>query len=412
MKEPGVKTIGVFLGSEPHDGGIFQYGLAMLEAAAALPRERFSVVAACASDRWVEESSAFDVEPLRLHVGGGAVLVGRAWRAAGLPMSLWRRINPWFHPLSRALRRAACDLWIFPSQDRWSYQIAVPTLGVVHDLMHRYERRFPEIGHPLEVRRRDYHYAQTCRWAKGVLVDSAVGKTQLCESYRVDPDDVHVLPFIAPKYMHAPGPPPGFEERYRLPERFIFYPAQFWEHKNHKGLIRAVHHLRDQLPDLKLVLVGSKKNGFGSTARLVQELDLEAMVTFLGYVPEADMPELYRRARAMVMPTFCGPTNIPPLEAFATGCPVALSGVYGMPEQVGDSALLFDPNSLASMAGAIHQLWTDDRLARELAEKGRLHAQRWNQAHFNQRLREILERVLEMAPSPQRLDPPRAPTYT
>lgn len=46
------------------------------------------------------------------------------------------------------------------------------------------------------------------------------------------------------------------------------------------------------------------------------------------------MPEFYRRARRMVMPTYFGPTNIPPLEANALGCPVAVSKVYGMPEQL------------------------------------------------------------------------------
>jgi len=389
--------IGVFLGAAPHDGGIYQYNQAMLAAVAALPRDRFSVVAACASDRWLEEASALDIAPLRVEIVKEEVLAGQAWRAAGLSMGAWRTINPWFHSLSKALRREACDLWIFPSQDRWTYQIPVPALGVVHDLMHRYEPRFPEIGSPLEVRRRDYHYAQTCRWAKGALVDSRVGKAQLCESYQIDPKRVHVLPFIAPKYMHAPGPPPGFEARYRLPGRFIFYPAQFWEHKNHKGLIRAIHRLKDRLPDLQLVLAGSKKNGYESALQLVRELDLEDRVTFLGYVPDADMPEIYRRARAMVMPTFCGPTNIPPLEAFVVGCPVALSHAYGMPEQVGSSALLFDPNSVDAMAEAITQLWTDDRLNRQLSLRGIRHSQNWNQAHFNVRLREILGQVLGVA---------------
>lgn len=386
--------IGVFLSAAPHDGGIYQYNLSMLEAVAALPRDRYSVVAACASEHWLEEAAALDVAPLRVSISAGEVRAGQVWRAMGLSMGVWRAINPWFHSLTKALRREACDLWIFPSQDRWIYQLPVPALGVVHDLMHRYEQRFPEICSPLQYRRRDYHYAQICRWAKGVLVDSRVGQAQVCESYGIDPGKAHVLPFVAPKYMRAPGSPPGFDARYRLPERFIFYPAQFWEHKNHKGLIQAVHHLKDRVPDLKLVLVGSKKNGYESTARLVRDLGLEDRVTMLGYVPDADMPEIYRRARAMVMPTFCGPTNIPPLEAFTVGCPVALSHAYGMPEQVGESALTFDPNSVEAIADAITRLWTDDRLNRELSERGLRHAQGWNQAHFNVRLREILDQVL------------------
>jgi hypothetical protein len=54
------------------------------------------------------------------------------------------------------------------------------------------------------------------------------------------------------------------------------------------------------------------------------------------------MPELYRRARALVMP----------LEAFEIGCPVAISGIYAMPEQAGDAALLFNPESVDEMLSA------------------------------------------------------------
>ena len=82
------------------------------------------------------------------------------------------------------------------------------------------------------------------------------------------------------------------------------------------------------------------------------------------------MPEFYRRARAMVMPTFFGPTNIPPLEAFALGCPVAVSNIYGIPEQVGDAALLFDPNSVEEIADCIERLWQDDALCASLISKG------------------------------------------
>ena len=52
------------------------------------------------------------------------------------------------------------------------------------------------------------------------------------------------------------------------------------------------------------------------------------------------MISFYKYAVALVMPTFFGPTNIPPLEAFALGCPVITSNIYGIPEQVGDAALL------------------------------------------------------------------------
>jgi glycosyltransferase involved in cell wall biosynthesis len=155
-----------------------------------------------------------------------------------------------------------------------------------------------------------------------------------------------------------------------------------------------MYKLKKDLPDIALVLAGTPKNAYDSVVNLVRELDLTNDMHFLGYVPDADMPELYRRARALVMPTFYGPTNIPPLEAFVAGCPVAISGIYGMPDQVGDAALLFDPKSVEEIAECIRSLWLDDELCAELVERGKKRAEAWGQKQYNERLRDIISRLL------------------
>ena len=112
----------------------------------------------------------------------------------------------------------------------------------------------------------------------------------------------------------------------------------------------------------------------------------------LGYVSDGELVTLYKRARALVMPTFFGPTNIPPLEAFSLGCPVAISDVRGITEQVGDAAVTFDPEDVDSIADAIERLWLDDDLCRRLVSKGRHRIQSWTPEQFSSRLSEILLR--------------------
>lgn len=389
-----MKKIGLFLESEPFGGGTFQYNQALLYAVSTLPKDKFSVVIVYTSESWLKLLAAYDLKTIFVDKGFWGRASAYIWIILGLPTGLWRQICPYFHPLAKSLISERCDLWIFPSQDAASYQIPVPALASIHDLMHRYEGRFQEVSAKGEYRRRELHYKNICKWTKGVMVDSEVGKRHVMESYGLTPERIHVLPYIAPAYMYSYQTAADFDSRYPLPKKFIFYPAQFWEHKNHKRLINAVGKLKQDIPDLKLVLVGSEKNGYESTLKLVQELNLIENIIFLGYVPDADMPELYRRARALVMPTFFGPTNIPPLEAFVVGCPVAISGIYGIPEQVGDAALLFHPESIDEIAESIKRLWTDDELCAELAEKGRKKAAIWGQAQFNDRLRTIIERLV------------------
>ena len=390
LRGAGMKKIGLFLDCEPSGGGTFQYNQIMIDAVAALPSEKFSVVIGCMSEQWLKYLKVHNLHTVYIPRGFWGRALGLGWTLLGLPMGVWRRLSPLFHPIAKALLKEKCNLWIFPSHDLRSYQFPVPALVSIHDLMFRYERRFPESASGWEFLNRERSCQNICRWSEGVLVDSGIGRQQMHESYGISLETIYTLPFIAPKYMLSQETAPGFNARYRLPDKFIFYPAQFWEHKNHKTLITAIYKLKNELPDLKLVLSGAKQNAYDSVVKQVQDLHLTGDIIFLGYVPDADMPEIYRKARAMVMPTHYGPTNIPPLEAFVAGCPVAISGIYAMPEQVGNAALTFNPDSEDEIAECIKKLWTDDILCSELVKSGRQKSMDWGQEQFNQRLLEII----------------------
>jgi len=390
-----MRRIGLYLGFPPEGGGAFQYALSVLEALASLPDSRYEIVVAHSHPAWQAKLVRFGgrFAKVQLHEGLLETLIRTALRF-GLPLSLWRWVAPHIHPFTQTLLTQGCDLWFFPAQDVWTYAVPIPSIGVIHDLMHRYERGFPEVSSFGLFRRRERHYQRLCRHTLGILVDSDLGKRQVVEAYEQSPDKIHVLPFVAPVYINAGDVPDGFAERYHLPEHFIFYPAQFWRHKNHVRLLRAFAAVRSMVPDLHLVLVGSRKNAYPHVRDEIKRLDLVGHVQILGYVPDGDMAEFYRRAVALVMPTYFGPTNIPPLEAMAAGCPMAVSDIYAMPEQVGDAALLFDPNSESEIAMSILRLATDGALRQRLAKAGQARTAEWGQTQFNIRLGEILERVL------------------
>lgn len=391
-----MKKIGIFLSSHPEQGGTFQYNVAMLDAVASLPRDQFGVTIVYTNALWQRYLPTSGCEDIFVALN----MFGRAcalmWREYSLSPHLWHKIAPIMLPASKVLQSKNCDLWVFPSQDCWSYQMEVPALVSILDLMHRYESGFPEVSAKGRCRRLDRHYAEICKWSKGVLADSEVGRRQVAESYGMPLERIFKLPYVPPSYLTDNKTTIGFASRYNLPEKYVFYPAQFWEHKNHARLIRAAALVRQKFPDFHLVLLGARKNAYKTIRRLVTELNLDESIHFMGYVPDEDMPEFYRRARAMVMPTFFGPTNIPPLEAMALGCPMAVSNVYAMPEQVGEAGLLFDPHSVEEIAAAIIRLWTDDDLCPELSRRGIEKSKLWSQTQFNHRLHEIIVNLLHM----------------
>ncbi len=386
-----MKRLGVLLSAGP-GGGVLQYTQAILDAAMSLPGE-FELVAAFSDDTWRSHLTG-RVKVVKLGDSRVNRTLNRLWHVSGLPMSLWRKSAARLDSNVRALARANCDLWVCPNHERYVFRAPIPALGTVHDLMHRYERRFPEVSAGGEYEAREFHFRETVRWAKGILVDSDLGKRQLIESYGIEATRVFVLPYIAPPwiYEHEGGDDAAVTAKYSLPEKYFFYPAQFYRHKNHSNLIIALARLCVSHPDVRLVLVGAKeRNAYDEVRSQVNELGLGENVLFPGYVDDREMAAFYGRARALVMPTYFGPTNIPQLEAFALGCPVATSRIYGIPEQVGDSALLFDPGSVDEIFTCMTRLWTDDSLCATLAERGRTHAARWGPPQFQQRFREIVE---------------------
>jgi glycosyltransferase involved in cell wall biosynthesis len=407
-----MKRIGLLLASDPFFGGTFQYNLSILEALATLSSEHFKVIVLYANPVWEDHLKAYSFEVVYAaqpfsgfisRVYGKAVrAIERIHELLHLPRAMGGGIANLFDPIERKLykRRSdlfarklvkqGCDLWIFPSQDAWSYRAGVPALVAIHDLMHRYQGRFPEVSENGEYEWRENNYLNICRTAKGILVDSLIGQQHVHESYGTPNDRIFVLPFVPPRYIYARSGSVTIAEKYHLPRKYIFYPAQFWAHKNHANLVRAIALVRGICPDINLVLVGAKKNAFIITKRLVEELDLDSKVHFIGYVPNEEIPSFYRHARALIMPTFFGPTNIPPLEAFVLCCPVAVSNIYGMPEQVGDAALLFNPESVQEIAECIVRLWTDDQLCNDLIVKGQKRAAQWGQAQFSERLCQII----------------------
>ena len=185
-----------------------------------------------------------------------------------------------------------------------------------------------------------------------------------------------------------------------LPDRYFFYPAQFWPHKNHVRIVQAMALLKQRGVAVHMVFSGSTVGGEfrEQIHQTVQEEATRAGITgqirILGYVEEQHMAALYAGAVALVMPTFFGPTNIPPLEAWALGCPVLTSDIRGIREQMGNAAVLADPRSVEAIAGGMERLWTDATFCQSLREAGRQRLAGYTPQHYQTRLNAIMEEAV------------------
>lgn len=306
------------------------------------------------------------------------------------------------------------DLLIHPVPHPFAFECGQPFLMAIHDLQHRLQPEFPEVSAGGQWDYREYLYGNAARFAAGILVDSAVGKEDVLQCYPnfIEPEKIHILPYAAPIRRSAPlavdNQLQSIRTKYGLPDRYLFYPAQFWLHKNHARIVQALQGIRTEHGvHVPLVLVGSRKGlpyeqrekVFNHVMGLAAQLGVQDLIHYLGYVPDEDMPALYTLARALVMPTFFGPTNIPVYEAWEYGCAVITSDIRGIREQVADAALLVDPREPRSIAGAIRTVWTNDARRIDLVEKGKLRLRGFSSDAFRARVLEIV-RHLQAAAQP------------
>jgi glycosyltransferase involved in cell wall biosynthesis len=389
------KKVGLYLGVEPSAGGMFQYAQCVLRSLAYIQEhEQLDVVVVYGDQRWAPIIGQFQLPSVALQHSTIGTVIARIMMLLFVKAVPSRLISRLLNPLVRELRKLRCDLWIFPAQDELTWQMDGAVVATIHDLMHRYERRFPEAGNWLRYAVREHRFFNLARHSAAVLVDSPLGKLHVLESYGASSERVHSLPYIAPSYISDDRVRPDFDSFYQLPAKYYFYPAQFWPHKNHRRLVNALAEARRVHGDICLVLSGGFRHQYESIYRQVCQMDLSGAVNFVGYVPDVDIAGFYKRARGLIMPTYFGPTNIPPLEAMATGCPVLISDAYAMPEQCGNAALYFNPNSMEEMRDQMIRLWNDDRLYEQLSRCGLERTKAWAQPQFEKRLSDILIAVL------------------
>jgi glycosyltransferase involved in cell wall biosynthesis len=247
----------------------------------------------------------------------------------------------------------------------------VPFGLIVLDLEHRNTPWFPELSLLHAWDAREASYSLGTRRASMVFVSTDAGKREIEAYYQVPSDRIKVLRYPAPTFAResaqAPADPAALR-RLDVPKDYLFYPAQFWPHKNHVVILEACKIVRDKTGwDLGMVFTGSDKGNSQYVRDYAHRLGLEQYCVFPGFVEQADIVALYKGAFCLVFSSFAGPDMLPPLEAFALGCPAIAPAASGAVEQLGDAALIFSPGDEYALADCIIKLRDESVRARLIA---------------------------------------------
>jgi len=294
--------------------------------------------------------------------GGIALKVAqRLPRLISFAYPLLRRVQKDQPVFDAELRKRKVDLVHLPFQD--GFLTELPSVYNPHDLQHRY---FPENFSVSQRRHRDVVWRRRADRAAIVMAASHSVEDDLNRFWAVDRARIRVVP-IPPPTRVVPDAPAD-TSLHSLTD-FAIYPAVYWPHKNHLRLVEALGKLQQDGLYVDLVLTGAEAGIYREVRAAAAELPDPDRVVFAGHVSNSDLSWLISKARLMIVPSLFEAMSLTVWDGQRLGTPVACSSVVPFPDQVGDSALIFDAFDPTSIASVIQTLWEDDDLRVELVDR-------------------------------------------
>lgn len=307
---------------------------------------------------------------------------GKLWTQFALPLNLF-------------LKRNRPNVFFTPSHYAPRFS-PVPTVISIMDVSYLL---FPEL-----FRKSDLYQLQ--RWtkysvekSKKVITISNSSKNDIIKAYNLSPGRVSV---VYPGIKRFDDLTPHIysmselQTQYGLSDKYLLFVGTLQPRKNISRLIEAFARLLKETnaKDVnQLVIVGKKGWLYEEILAAPKKFGIEQEVKFLDFVPDKDLPLLYKNALCFVCPSLYEGFGLPILEAMRYGCPVITSNVSSLPEAGGDACLYVDPTDVNDITEKIKKVLKDKKLREKMIERGREQVKKFSWEKAAKETLEILESV-------------------
>ncbi len=272
------------------------------------------------------------------------------------------------------------DLIIAPSYSPLLFICSPKFVFTLHDLQELY---YPNFLNKEVKLWRNFMYERLTKISYKIITESNHVKKDIIKLYKNAENKVYVIE--SPPYFKI-------EQIKKSPFNFsyIFFPAQFWKHKNHIRVINAFKKVKKTDKEIKLVLTGNKSREFKNIKKKVFDLDLENDVIFKGPINQNEMSTYFSNAKLIIVPTLYESISIPVFEAFKYQVPVCSSNIYAIRDQVGNAGIFFNPENVNSIFTAIKIGLTNKQLRNECIKNGNKRLEFFSHSRFNNLLNKAL----------------------
>ena len=251
----------------------------------------------------------------------------------------------------------------------------VKLLTTMHDVQELY---FPDFFSAEERAYRAVNYLNFIKKADKVLVSYDHVKKDIEKFFKKNPSDIITLLLKMDNLWYKKYEGHKIKNLNIKFDEFLLYPANFWKHKNHENLVKAIHYLKQKKNlSVNFIFTGDYTiDSENKISKLINDFDLSSQIQTLGIVDEETLYSLYKSTLGVVIPTIYEAGSFPLMESILIGVPVICSNVTSLPETIGDEDFTFNPKSIEDIAIKIEQLWKDLDFRKKSLHNSSLQSQR------------------------------------
>jgi glycosyltransferase involved in cell wall biosynthesis len=188
-----------------------------------------------------------------------------------------------------------------------------------------------------------------------VVFSSEDAKNDFEQFYPKNKNELKLLRFAStlPSFNHININ--SLKEKYNLKNIYFFSPNQFWQHKNHIVVLKAIAFLKPKNLNFQVVFSGSEndhrnKTYFQELKNFIKDNAIESWIKFIGFIDRKDQLQLMNNAQAIIQPSLFEGWSTVVEDTKAMSQFILISNLKVHREQLNTNCLFFEPDDFTYLA--------------------------------------------------------------
>lgn len=299
------------------------------------------------------------------------------------------------HSALRVFRQHQVDL-VFEAANFYGWRFPIKTIAWITDLQHLKLRHYFST---LSFWKREIGFRFQIVSRRHVMLSSADALKDLKHHYNPDPKLLHVVRFSVPVKLDT-FDSQSLLKKYNLPENFFYLPNQFWRHKNHECVIKALAIAKQQGKNITVAVSGNPHDPrdpehYDNLMNLVDQWGVRDNFKVLGMIPYSDVQALMRSCNTLINPSFFEGWSTTVEEAKALGVRMLLSNLAVHQEQASKRAQYFETDASEDLARLLIENYENPPNHSLTKQQEILHTSEMQMARFASEFAAMLESAIK-----------------